>query len=237
MKTLALAAMSLALSGGVAAPGDRAVIHITGAKPQHVLRLYLVSWHDFFVLHPVGTVRPDARGRATLIFRLPRLDADVYLPAVRVGGDLVRGRGRIAVRAAPPTGFTPLGASGCAPASPRSGTDVFGTAVGAQLWALFAFKPQGASLEDNTATYDGVVGKEVKIVFRMTSGMPSVLYSVAPDGARVAPLWGPDSHLGSTWNRPGAEWGAGFVFDAPGCWRIHAALPPAMGDIWVEVRS
>jgi len=110
MKTLAVAAMSLTLSGGVAAPGDRAVIQVTGARPQKALRLYLVSWHDFFVLHPVGTMRPDARGRATLIFRLPQLDADVYLPAVRIGGDLVRGRGRIAVRAAPPTGFTPLGA-------------------------------------------------------------------------------------------------------------------------------
>jgi len=237
MKTLAVAAMSLTLSGGVAAPGDRAVIQVTGARPQKALRLYLVSWHDFFVLHPVGTMRPDARGRATLIFRLPQLDADVYLPAVRIGGDLVRGRGRIAVRAAPPTGFTPLGAPGCAPASPHFGTDVFGTAAGAQLWALFGFNPQGAALETTTATYDGVVGKQVKIVFRMTSGGPSVFYSVAPDGALVAPVWGPEPHLSSSWNRPGSEWGAGFVFDVPGCWQIHAASPPAMGDIWIDVRS
>ena len=86
-------------------------------------------------------------------------------------------------------------------------------------------------------TYESVVGKEEKIVFRMTSGIPTVFFAVAPDGTRVAPVWGPEPHLGSSWARPGAEWGAGFVFDVPGCWHIHAGGAPAQGDLWIDVRS
>ena len=48
MHALGVAAISLALSGGVAAPGDRATISVAGARPAQTLRLYLVSWHDYF---------------------------------------------------------------------------------------------------------------------------------------------------------------------------------------------
>lgn len=149
------------------------------------------------------------------------------------------GRGLLSVPALAPAGFGSLGGSGCAPASPRNregtgfgATEVFGTSVGAQLWALGAGQPSA-----DEATLHGVVGKETKIIFRMTSGVPSVFYSVAPDGTRAPPLWGPSAHLSSNWNRPGAEWGAGFVFTAPGCWRLHAGSPPAQGDIWISIRS
>jgi len=51
------------------------------------------------------------------------------------------------------------------------------------------------------------------------------------------PSRGHATHSGSAWTRPGFEWGAGFVFDEPGCWRIHAGAPPAQGDIWIAVAS
>jgi hypothetical protein len=77
----------------------------------------------------------------------------------------------------------------------------------------------------------------VKIVFRMTSGVPTVFYAVAPDGRTVLPVSGPTPHTGSTWSRPGSEWGSQFVFETPGCWRIHAGAGPAQGDVWLVVRS
>jgi len=75
-----------------------------------------------------------------------------------------------------------------------------------------------------------------KIVFKMTSGVPQTFYAVAPDGTRVAPAW-MEAHGSSNWNRPGAEWGAGFVFDQAGCWRIHAGAVPHSGDIWFAILS
>jgi hypothetical protein len=219
-------------------PGDAVVVRVSSATPGRSLRVYLVDLAG--TRTPVGAVVPNRRGNAELRFRLPSLEADVYAPAVRATpGRFVRGRGRLSVQALPPAGFGPLGAPGCAPASPRnvsgdgfSQTEVFGTAAGAQLWAL------GASQVDAPyAVLDGVVGKERKIIFRMTlGGVPSVFYAVAPDGTVVPPLW-TQRHTGSDWNRPGSEWGAGFVFTAPGCWRIHAGAPPAQGDVWLVVRS
>lgn len=156
------------------------------------------------------------RGRRKIAVRFPQLPVDYYA--------LVSGRGTLAVRALPPAGFGPAGARGCAPPSPSLGTDTFGTSAGAYLWAL-AF-----------GSLDGVVGKEKKIVFRMTSAVPRVFYAVAPDGRRVPPNW-VEPHTSSNWNRPGFEWGAGFTFDVPGCWQIHAGAWPAQGDIWLVVNS
>ena len=61
--------------------------------------------------------------------------------------------------------------------------------------------------------------------------------AVAPDGTRVPPDWGLEAHLGSSWGRPGTEWGAGFAFTTPGCRTIHAGTPPAQGDLYAAVRS
>ncbi|HET7571492.1 MAG TPA: hypothetical protein VFJ77_02350 [Gaiellaceae bacterium] len=112
------------------------------------------------------------------------------------------------------------------------GRDVFGTSAGARFWAL-----PFAQMTGDTASLAGVLGTTTKTVFKLTSGVPHVFYAVAPDGSRVAPAWGPQPHIGSNWQRPGAEWGAGFDFDQPGCWRIHAGAPPAQGDVWVDVES
>jgi hypothetical protein len=142
----------------------------------------------------------------------------------------------------PPAGFSALGAGGCAPASPRhvgaNGwrlAEVFGTATGSQLWALF-FLPAGASWSGSTATLVGTVGKDVKIVVRFgaRSFRPA---AVGPDGLRIGPDWGPTAHGWSNWERPGSEWGVGYTFPEPGCWRIHAGDGVVAGDLWLDVQS
>ena len=238
---------SLSLAGGAVSAGDAVVAHVSGATPGRRLRLYLRQYPSSTASRvAIGALVPDIRGRAQLTFRLPDVTAAVYRAVACCNrGAPITGHGLLSVRALPPMDFGPLGAPGCAPASPRNrgGTagftqfEVFGTAVGAQLWALV---PGGTSSSgDGTATMDGVVGKQTKIVFRMTSGvpLPGNLYSVAPDGTRVPPVWGPDPHTGSSWDRPGSEWGAGFDFAQTGCWRIHAGSAPASGDIWLSIRS
>jgi hypothetical protein len=144
---------------------------------------------------------------------------------------------RPALPTPPPEGFGPLGRPGCAPPSPRNGNEVFGTTVGGKFWAV-AFRPLGSSwASDETASLAEVVGKETKIVFKLTAGQPSIFYAASPDGSRRKPIWGPTPHGSSSWIRYGAEWGAGFVFGQAGCWRIHAGRGTTSGDIFVDVRS
>jgi hypothetical protein len=232
---------SVSIASGVARPGDRILARISGSAPRRPLAVFLrTAPLSGTRSHRVGHVLRTATGRARLVFRLPRLAADVYRPWLRLGTTFVAGRGLLSVAALPPTGFGQLGAPGCAPASPRnqrtssSGlVEVFGTSAGTQLWALpFATVGNGEA-----TTLTGVVGSgQTKIVFKMTSGVPRIFYAVAPNGTRVAPA-SMTPHGSSSWNRPGAEWGAGFVFDQPGCWRIHAGAAPHSGDIWLSILS
>ena len=231
----------VSVTGGVVAPGVIVVVRVTDAPPGRRLRLYLREY-PLTTSRPwaIGAVVPDRRGRAQLPFRFPQLAANVYVPAACCSrGNFVTGHGLLSVPAVAPAGFGPLGAAGCSPASPRNRlgtefaqTEVFGTAVGAQLWALGATMPDG-----DTAALDGALGTTKKIIFRMTGGVPTNFYAVAPYGSRVPPVWGPDAHAGSNWNRPGYEWGAGFNFTQLGCWQIHAGSPPAQGDVWLLIRS
>ena len=46
---------------------------------------------------------------------------------------------------------------------------------------------------------------------------------------------GPDAHLSSNWAKPGDEWGAGYVFTAPGCWDLRAIRGKATADVWISV--
>jgi hypothetical protein len=149
---------------------------------------------------------------------------------------------RSALPTPPPTRFRPLGQPGCDPPSPRNPAgqtfpargEVFGTAVGGKLWALF-FNGEWSS--SASAVLAGVVGKRVKIVFRMTGSGGFEIAAMGPDGTRVNPVWGPVFHPSSTWTRPGLEWGTSFVFSQPGCWRIQAKHGDVTGDVWLLVRS
>jgi hypothetical protein len=192
-------------------------------------------------------IRHTARGTWKGSFRFPT----VGRWHVRVGNWPKGGHGPQVVvdvrRSGPtpaPTGFGPLGRAGCAPPSPRNRTgdtlaraEVFGTTLGGRFWGLFAFMPVAdAWASDDTAVLEHVRGKEIKIVFKLDH-LPTAFYAVAPNGTRTPPVWGPDEHESSSWSRPGAEWGAGFVFGENGCWRIHAGGGKAAGDIWLRVLS
>jgi hypothetical protein len=122
------------------------------------------------------------------------------------------------------------GAPGCHPASPVSRFGSFlpqaeGTGRGVTLWGLLMFPhPLPAR-----------VGDQEKIVWRMTGVGLLTLTAIGPNGAVHRPAWGPAPHTSSTWHKPGAEWGAGYVFTAPGCWDLRAVRGQATADVWIRV--
>ena len=78
-------------------------------------------------------------------------------------------------------------------------------------------------------------GEDLKIVWRMTGqGGLSVSY-FSPDGRPGVLTFGPEAHGGSSYQRPGDEWGTGFSFDAAGCWRIHLERSVGSGDVWLAI--
>ena len=121
----------------------------------------------------------------------------------------------------------PLGAAGCHPASPSGDfpAEIYGTAVNGTVWAWFMWSyPPKAGLEDKTVwRLDG----------SNTHGTPTFAL-LGPDG-QVGRLTGLQAHGGSTWNRPGVEYGSGLVFPAAGCWDVHVTLGQLQGDVYVVV--
>jgi hypothetical protein len=135
----------------------------------------------------------------------------------------------------PASTFVPLGKPGCLPASPINLTtyEARGAATKGDLWALLFV---GTLAEPRQAVLQGVIGKPTKIVWRMLGSGDAAFTTVAPDGTRGFPAE-VSRHGGSTWNRPGDEWGSIFVFNQPGCWQIHAQRADNEGDLWLLVRS
>jgi hypothetical protein len=86
-----------------------------------------------------------------------------------------------------------------------------GAGRGATLWALFF--PTGPRI---------VAGTEIKVAWRMTGTGDFSISATGPGGTTVRPSWGPEGHGGSTWTRPGDEWGTGWIFPTPGCWTFVA---------------
>jgi hypothetical protein len=82
--------------------------------------------------------------------------------------------------------------------------------AGASLWGLVFAKslPLRAGAD------------ALKIVWRMTGTGDLHVVADGPNGAQVKPTW-LEYHGGSTWVRPGQEWGTGIVFSEPGCWQVH----------------
>jgi hypothetical protein len=66
-------------------------------------------------------------------------------------------------------------------------------------------------------------GQEAKIVWRMTGTGSLTIRAEGPAGGTVTPVGGPEPHISSTWQRPGDEWGTGWVFPAAGCWTVRAS--------------
>lgn len=99
-----------------------------------------------------------------------------------------------------------------------------GTARDAELWGLlFAQVPFKR-------------GKEVKLVWRMTGEGPLKAAATLPDGTTAKLAWGPEEHDGSSWHRPGDEWGTGFVFPKAGCWKITLTRTTGSGYVHLPVR-
>jgi hypothetical protein len=78
-------------------------------------------------------------------------------------------------------------------------------------------------------------GVEVKIVWRVTGHGSLRLVATGPDGHDRSLVWGPEPHVDSDFKRPGQEWGAGYTFDQPGCWRLRAIRDPGWADVWIQV--
>jgi hypothetical protein len=134
-----------------------------------------------------------------------------------------------ATSTSPPATLAPRGRPGCHPASPTDGSashfaEVEGTGHGVSLWGLLFFPGTRAQ-----------TGKQEKIVWRMTGSGPIRLSAISPAGQRHRLAWGPTLHGSSSWDRPGAEWGAGYYFTSPGCWDLHAARGKLTADAWLEV--
>jgi len=103
---------------------------------------------------------------------------------------------------------------------------VQGTGHGATLWGLLMF-PQPLPAR---------TGDQEKIVWRISgSGLLRQMVAIGPDGRRHRLAWGPAFHTGSNWDKPGQEWGAGYVFTVPGCWDLRAIRGKAIADVWLRV--
>jgi hypothetical protein len=92
-----------------------------------------------------------------------------------------------------------------------------------ELWALIF------------GNYPARQDREIKIAWRMTGDGPLTLHATGPRGRRVAPLWGPEEHAGSNWDRPGDEWGSGWRFPQPGCWTVHLVRGSDQGTAGIRV--
>lgn len=78
--------------------------------------------------------------------------------------------------------------------------------------------------------------RTVKIVWRVT-GRGALHVSVrGPGGQPEALRWGPQYHAGSSYDRPGEEWGTGLVLDRPGCWEVGLRRSTGAARVWLRVR-
>ncbi len=92
-----------------------------------------------------------------------------------------------------------------------------------EIWALLFFDKAQAK-------------KDEKIVWRITGkGKQFDIKAQHEDGTIIHPIWGPEYHGSSNWERPGDEWGTGFNFPKPGCWTLTATLGATTGEIRLEV--
>ena len=70
----------------------------------------------------------------------------------------------------------------------------------------------------------------------MTGTGPLHVELTAPDGTEQPLVFGPIAHpAGSSYHRPGDEWGTEFRFLTIGCWHIHLTRNDTSGDVWLDV--
>ncbi|RPJ21214.1 MAG: hypothetical protein EHM33_26735 [Chloroflexi bacterium] len=94
-----------------------------------------------------------------------------------------------------------------------------------EIWALLFFGEAHAN-------------EDLKIVWRIDAPEPGTevrFQAQNEEGTVVQPIWGPEYHPDSNWERPGTEWGTGFHFPEPGCWTITVTLGATEGEISLDV--
>jgi hypothetical protein len=103
-----------------------------------------------------------------------------------------------------------------------------GTATNGQLWA-YLMPTNGLPLR---------AGEDTKVVWRVdVVGSYGELHASAlqADGTQGQLTFGPQGHGGSSWNRPGKEYGTSFLFPKSGCWTIHVTDGAMTGDLYLLV--
>lgn len=123
------------------------------------------------------------------------------------------------------------GAPGCAPASPQAVdettgfTEVQGTADdGDSLYGL--------AMADVPLTAGEWVDK---FVWRITGDGDLGVTVTGPDGSPSTLDWGPEVHGGSSYQRPGEEWGTGIIFDTPGCWQLDFVRGSTTASVYLNI--
>ncbi len=92
-----------------------------------------------------------------------------------------------------------------------------------ELWALLFFNKAHAN-------------EDLKFVWRITGiGGEFTVQAQHENGITTLPIWGPEYHESSSWQRPGVEYGTGFNFPEPGCWTITVSRGATKGEIYLNV--
>jgi len=91
-----------------------------------------------------------------------------------------------------------------------------------ELWALLFFQ-------------NAHVNVDAKIVWRINGeGGEFDAQAQSESGTIIQPVW-KEYHESSNWERPGLEWGTGFNFPEPECWRITVTYGKTTGTISLDV--
>ena len=121
-------------------------------------------------------------------------------------------------------------AASCARPSPiavrKQGPEITGRGRGAQLHGLIMVPHFPISAGR----------RSVKIVWRMTGSGPLKLAAYDAHGRKVPLAW-IEPHGGSNYRRPGDEWGSGYRFPHPGCYRLTARRTVGSAEAWLRVRA
>jgi hypothetical protein len=104
--------------------------------------------------------------------------------------------------------------------------EIRGTASsGIEIWSLVFPSPAPRA------------GTDTKVIIRMTGSGEPLIYADGPLAVQIRPIRGPQGRLGSSWNRPGNEWGTFFTFPSAGCWNIRVVRATGRGSIPLSVSA
>ena len=79
-------------------------------------------------------------------------------------------------------------------------------------------------------------GQDTNIVWRATGSGAFSVTANGPDNMSMGPTFPPNPHGGSTWERPGDEWGTIFNFPKAGCWQLQVSRGADLrASLWLSV--